>query len=92
MSRTEHRRRIDAIDAQLVELLAERAAVVAEIWKEKRRQGVPLADPAREAAMLGEIVELARQHGLDPQAITAVFRALVGIDLHTGERAGQPTT
>ncbi|MBI5609548.1 MAG: chorismate mutase, partial [Deltaproteobacteria bacterium] len=86
------RRRIDAIDAQLVALLAERARVVRAIWDEKERRGAPLRDPQREAAIQADLAELARQHGLEPAAVAAIFAHIVGVDLHSGLRAGQPTT
>ncbi len=86
------RRRIDAIDARLVALLAERAAVVRAIWDEKERRGAPLRDPQREAAIQADLVELARQHGLDPTAVATIFAHIVGVDLHTGRRADQPAT
>ncbi len=46
------RARMDALNARLVALLQERAALVAVIARHKRQAGLPAADPAREAAML----------------------------------------
>lgn len=88
----QQRRRIDAIDAQLVALLAERARVVRAIWDEKESRGVPLRDPQREAAIQADLADLARQHGLDPAAVAAIFAHIIGVDLRTGRRAGQATT
>jgi len=44
------RARVDAIDAQLLSLLNERAAVVADIYELKTRHGVPRFDRARTGA------------------------------------------
>lgn len=84
----EGRARLDAIDAALVELLAERAAVVAELaaWKAARGRG--FRDPAREAETLARVRALAREHGLDEAAVAAVFAAVVGRRLERGEGAG----
>lgn len=72
---------IDATDAQLVALLAQRADLVAEAWRWKAAQKLPVCDRDREAAMARRMTELSRHHGLDPSKIAAIFRAVVGEDL-----------
>ena len=72
------RAQIDAIDAEILDLLARRAAIVAALWAEKVAANVPLRDPAREAAMLEALRAAARQRGLDPDRIAAVFEAVIG--------------
>jgi chorismate mutase len=49
------RARVDAIDAQLLSLLNERAAVVADIYELKTRHGVPRFDRARTGAILDKL-------------------------------------
>ncbi len=49
------RRRIDAIDQELVRLLHERARCALAIGAEKRRFGLPVLDPEREAAVLARV-------------------------------------
>ncbi len=75
---TDDRARIDAIDRALVALLAERAACVARLWHEKAAQGVPRHDAAREAAIFAAVRDEATASGVDPDAVEAVFRRIVG--------------
>jgi chorismate mutase len=79
-----HRARIDALDDALVALLAERAAVVADLWAAKGAHGEPVRDAAREAAVYARLRTRARAAGLEPDAVEAVFRAIVGARLRGG--------
>ncbi len=66
------RREIDRIDDSIVDLLVRRARCAIEIGRVKRRDGVPVRDPAREAEVLARLKE--RAHGkLDAQAIERVW-------------------
>ncbi len=72
------RARIDTLDAQLVKLLNERAAVVVEVGEVKRAAGeaVPIYAPDREHAVLQAI----RQHNQGPlpdRCIIAIWRELM---------------
>jgi chorismate mutase len=58
---------IDNIDAALVHLLAERFKATQQVGELKADQGLPPADPAREARQIDRLRELARDAGLDPQ-------------------------
>jgi chorismate mutase-like protein len=51
------RQKIDSIEDKLIELLNERAKHVLEIGKIKREQGLPIADPKREEAILNRVAE-----------------------------------
>jgi chorismate mutase/prephenate dehydrogenase len=55
---------IDELDHALVELLARRRALVAEVLAHKQRTGLPLLDPAREAHLLAERAAFAEAHGV----------------------------
>lgn len=70
------RRRIDAIDDEIVRLLNERARVAVEIGREKRAQGLPVVDAAREDEVLGG----ARRRNNGPMseaAMEALYRLVV---------------
>jgi isochorismate pyruvate lyase len=73
------REHIDALDAAIVGLLAERAAVVAALWEQKRARGEPLRDAAREAAIFARVRALGAAQGLDPDAVEAVFVRVVAM-------------
>jgi chorismate mutase-like protein len=55
------RKKIDAIDEQLVELLSQRAKAVLEIGHIKRLTGLPIYEPAREKEVSSRVT--AANHG-----------------------------
>lgn len=57
------RERIDALDAQLVELLCDRMRLSAEVAEYKRAQDMPVLDRARELAILAAREAQAGQFG-----------------------------
>lgn len=77
----ELRREIDLVDDQLVAVLADRAALVREVWALKRARGLPLRDPAREQAIVERALSRARARELHPEVLAAVLALLVGRDL-----------
>lgn len=77
----ELRREIDVVDDQLVALLADRAALVREVWALKRAIGQPLRDPQREAAIFERAHQRSRARELHPQVLQSIMEVLVGRDL-----------
>ena len=70
------RTRIDSVDQRLLELLGERADLVADIARAKQNEGLSTVDPERENALLERV--LARGAGSFPkEAIVAVFREIM---------------
>jgi chorismate mutase len=57
---------IDNIDAALIHLLAERFKCTQTVGRFKAAQGLPPADPGREAAQIERLRALARAAKLDP--------------------------
>ena len=72
----ELRRRIDELDEQLVELLNERAACALEIGHEKKRAGLEIYQPAREAEVLGH-VQRVNTGPLDDGAMKRLFERII---------------
>jgi chorismate mutase len=70
------RRRIAAIDAELVRLLNERAACALGIGRAKEQLGEPIYQPAREAEVLAQ-VQRANAGPLAPEAIVRVFERII---------------
>ena len=71
------RKKIDALDNKVHDLLMERADLVVEIAKEKKKSKAQSVQPAREAAMIRRLLE--RHEGPLPQrAILNIWRELVG--------------
>jgi len=69
----EMREEIRRLDAALIEILAERLAVVRRIGELKRNQQVPVIDPAREAAVVAHVARLARARGLPEDGVRELF-------------------
>ena len=55
------RRRIDLIDGQLMSLLNSRSACAVEIGRIKRRLGLPVYSPEREAWILERVIDESRR-------------------------------
>lgn len=72
-----HRAAIDAVDQALLELLARRRSLVAELFAHKRGRGLPLVDPARERELIAERRAAAERLGVPGDLAERVFRAVL---------------
>lgn len=72
----EWRRRIDAIDDQLLRLLNSRSACVVEIGRIKRALGLPLYSPEREGALLERVLR-ENPGPLDRAAVRRLFERII---------------
>ena len=63
----EHRASIDRLDAILVFTLAERFKHTQAVGKLKAEHNLPPSDPAREAAQIERLQQLATEADLDPE-------------------------
>jgi chorismate mutase / prephenate dehydrogenase len=79
----ELRRRIEALDERLVELLADRSEVVGEIASLKRRHNLPIHHPAREEDLISRRRAQARGLGLDPEHVDDLFRRIFRQSRHS---------
>ncbi len=71
------RQKIDALDNQIHDLLMERADLITSIADEKKKNGIPIVQPAREARMIRRLME--RHRGpLPEETIVRIWRELVG--------------
>ena len=77
----ELREQLDAINAQLLELLSERARITQEIGNEKGKQGVPKFDPVREKAMLDRLVA-SNKGPFDDKTIRHLFKQIFQASLN----------
>ncbi|MEN2840349.1 T-protein [Mannheimia haemolytica] len=58
------REQIDQVDQQLIALLSERLALVAEVGKVKSEHGIPVYAPERETAMISARRSEAEKQGI----------------------------
>lgn len=79
------RQEIDEIDGELLELFNRRARCAIEIGMIKRRHGLPVDVPEREAGVIARV--LGKNEGpLDNQAIMRLFEVVIG-ESRIAERA-----
>jgi chorismate mutase len=80
-----YRNEIDRVDDDLLQLFNERAHYAIEIGLEKRRLGLPIEVPEREAGIIQRMI--AANHGpLDQEAILRLFETVIG-ESRIAERA-----
>ncbi|MGF1848274.1 bifunctional chorismate mutase/prephenate dehydrogenase [Vibrio lentus] len=70
----ELRDQIDAVDKQMLDLLAQRLALVEKVGEVKSEHGLPIYVPEREAAMLASRRQEAERIGVPPQLIEDILR------------------
>jgi prephenate dehydrogenase len=73
----EARDHIDAIDRDIVHLVARRMELVRRAAKAKAAIGAPVLDGAREAEMLAARGQWARDEKVDPAGVEDLFRAIL---------------
>lgn len=89
------RNRIDALDTQIVELIAERQRWVVRAGELKRGQPIDTVDaPDRVAAVIDRVRELAAQSGASPDVVERAYRGLIDgfIQLERHVHADQGTS
>ncbi|ABL68803.1 MULTISPECIES: chorismate mutase [Paracoccus] len=73
----ELRTRIDALDARLVALLAERSALIDEAARIKARENLPARIDSRVEEVAANARTLAAEHGLDPDLAEQLWRVMM---------------
>jgi chorismate mutase / prephenate dehydrogenase len=71
------RQEIDAIDAKVVSLLAERQNVVRRVTAFKKAHNLQVYHPAREEDLISKRRRQAEQAGLDPDCIEEIYRTVI---------------
>lgn len=84
------RQRMDALNARLVALLHERAALARTIGRHKRAVGLALADPEREAAMLRDLsAATTPADGFPPAALARLLQTVFAESRALVEQSGR---
>ncbi|MGB3727153.1 MAG: bifunctional chorismate mutase/prephenate dehydrogenase [Glaciecola sp.] len=73
----EHRQLIDALDTQLVELLAKRKQCTTAIGDIKRNHSMPIYVPERERELIGKRREQAEREGISADLVEDVLRRMM---------------
>ena len=72
-----YRQRIDELDDQIIDLLAERIAVIREVGALKYGKGIPASIPARIDEVRERNAARADDLGLDPELIRALYTTII---------------
>ena len=67
---------IDAVDAEILALVAKRIGLVLEVADYKRNRAIPVYDPARERMVIERLIGLAPE-GLDAQVVRRIFERII---------------
>lgn len=73
------RKKIDAIDDQILLALCERVRICKAIGDAKKKQGMPVRDLSRESEVFKRIKVKSAQIGLKPGQVEAVYREIVNM-------------
>lgn len=73
------RSEIEEVDRALADLLLRRVRLARDTAALKRAAGMAVLDPRREAEVVSRAVAFARERGLDPEAVRAIYWHLVGM-------------
>lgn len=77
MNLEELRKKIDEIDAKVVDLIAERQKISVEIGKGKQETRRVIQDREREKIVLRHVRDMAREHGISPADIETIYRQIM---------------
>jgi|SRR5919204_975940 chorismate mutase-like protein len=72
-----YRAEIDAIDEQIIDLLARRSDVIRAVAVLKASTGIPMMQPARIEAQKERCAQLAAEVGLDPAFVERLFTVII---------------
>ena len=86
MDLEELRSKLSAVDRGLVELIAERQQIVAEIGRSKRTTGTGTRDYKREKDVLDMGRAQAEELGVDPDLVENLLQLLIRTSLQSQER------
>lgn len=83
------RKQIDAIDSELVRLLAERFVLTRRVGVLKASNSLASVDSARESQKLAELRKLAEQYQLNPDFVANLFSAIMAEVVRNHEQVKQ---
>jgi chorismate mutase len=73
------REEIARVDRAIVDLIGERVRLARQVGAAKRSAGLPMLDPAREAAVIRHAAVLAREANLVDDEVRQIFWHIVGL-------------
>jgi len=71
------REKLDAINEEIIALLAKRRSVTKQVAELKKKENLPVLDEKRERLQIDKVREIAKKHALDPEIIEKLFDLFV---------------
>ena len=71
------RRKIDEIDAGIVELISKRIRIAEEVGKEKEKQGKQIEDREREGLVLENVRNIARSANISEDDVETIYQQIL---------------
>ena len=81
------RQQIDKLDSELVELLAKRSALTAQVGRYKSKTGLPIYVPEREATLIADRRKQAEQLGVSAELVEDILRRMMRESYVSQDRA-----
>ncbi|MGE0550221.1 MAG: prephenate dehydratase [Kofleriaceae bacterium] len=81
------RDRVESVDRQIIQLLAERLSIVTGIAEAKLSSASPFRDREREAALIERLRALGVEAGLDPHQVERLYRVVMDMSVAHQEAA-----
>lgn len=72
-----YREKIDALDDQILDLLARRTAVVRDVGALKAREGITLVQGARVEEVIARCTAIGQDHGINPELIRSIYTLII---------------
>ncbi|HET7632105.1 MAG TPA: chorismate mutase [Gemmatimonadaceae bacterium] len=76
---TQLRLEMEALDRDVIRLIARRVDLARQIGAVKRAAGLPAVDPVREAAVISHVSEVARAEGAPEEDMRHLFWHIIGM-------------
>lgn len=73
MGLDDYRKKLDEIDADLLELLAKRMSLIETLAEYKKYNKLPIMDMKRESQVLKKLSEMAKKKKLNPEFVEKIF-------------------
>jgi len=81
MSLKEVREKIQKIDDQIIELIAQRINLADDVLEEKKKKGIGIDDEEQKEIVLNRMVEAATEHNLDAGAVKQIYEILIEMNI-----------
>ncbi|MDI6888667.1 MAG: chorismate mutase [Methanocellales archaeon] len=81
MSLKDVREKIQNIDDQIVELIAQRTNLAEDVLEEKKKEGIGIDDEEQREIVLNRMVEAATERNLDAGAVKQIYEILIEMNV-----------